>query len=91
MIDELWDNVLEAFAEEPAAAFIFAQTLFTLKQAILNESEGRASVIQALDRAIERLYPYTHSYKASYELYIFAGEGKLLPKHDPITIVDSLD
>jgi hypothetical protein len=91
MFDDLWDSVLEPFGENPAAAFIFAQTLFLLKQAIQSGPEGGLSVIQALEQGIEKLYPYTDAHKASYKLYLFAVEGKLLPKHDPIVIVDSLD
>jgi hypothetical protein len=90
MTDEIWDGVLEPFAEHPAAAFVFAQSLLMLKKKIGSGPEGTLFVTRALERGIEKLYPYTTSHQAAYKLYLLAVEGTLLPKHDPTTIIGEL-
>ncbi len=90
MTDEIWDGVLELFAEHPDAAFVFAQSLFMLKKKIGSGPEGTLFVTQAIERGIEKLYPYTTSHQAAYKLYLLAVEGTLLPKHDPTQIVREL-
>ena len=90
MTDEIWDGVLEPFADHPAAAFVFAQSLFMLKEKIRSGPEGTLFVTQAIERGIEKLYPYTTTHHAAYKLYLLAVEGTLLPKHDPTLIVSEL-
>ena len=90
MTDEIWDGVLEPFAEHPAAAFVFAQSLFMLKEKIRSGPEGTLFVTRAIERGIEKLYPYTTTHQAAYKLYLLAVEGTLLPKHDPTLIVREL-
>ncbi len=66
MTDDIWDCALEPFAEHPAAAFIFAQTLFMLKEKIRSGPEGSLLVVQAIEQGIEKLYPYTAAHQAAY-------------------------
>jgi len=90
MTDDIWGCALEPFAEHPDAAFVFAQSLFMLKKKIGGGPEGTLFVTQAIERGIEKLYPYTTTHQAAYKLYLLAVEGTLLPKHDPTTIVGEL-
>lgn len=90
MIDSSWDNILEPFSQNSAAAFILAQTLFALKEGIQRGPEGSLSAIQTLEQGIEKLYPYTGTYSAAYKLYLLALEGNLQPKHDPTVIVKEI-
>lgn len=88
MTDEVWDSIVESFADDSAAAFILAQVLCQFKEQI-RKGKG-AAVVQDLDRAIEKLYPYTDDYKAALKLYRLSVAGKLKPKHDPTLIVKEL-
>jgi len=88
MTDEIWDSIVESFADDSAAAFILAQVLFDFKERI-RKGKGSA-VVKDIERGIEKLYPYTDDHKAAYELYLLSVAGKLKPQHDPTVIVDSL-
>lgn len=90
MIDASWDSALEPFSRDAAAAFILAQTLFVIKESINSGPEGSLSAIKALEQGIEQLYPYTDAHTAAYQLYLFALEGNLLPKHDPTVFVKEI-
>ena len=88
MTDEIWDSIVESFADDSAAAFILAQVLFQIKEEI---KKGRGpSAVETLEQGIERLYPYTDDYNAGYKLYLLSVAGKLKPKHDPTVIVSEL-
>lgn len=89
MTDDIWESVLEPYANDPNGAFILAQTLFYLKQT-LKDPKGKASVIRALELGIETLYPYTEHHKASFQLFQIALAGNLKPKHDPAEIAREL-
>ena len=88
MTDEVWESIAEAFANDPASAFILAQVLSQLKELIKKKRSERA--IQAIDLGIEKLYPYTDDHKAAYRLYLLSVAGKLKPNHDPTLIVNDL-
>jgi len=88
MTDEIWDSIVESFADDSAAAFILAQVLFDFKERI-KKGNGSA-VVKDLERGIERLYPYTDEYKAGLKLYRLSVAGRLKPKHDPTLIVREL-
>ena len=89
MTDEVWDSIIESFADDSAAAFILAQVLCQFKEEI---KKGRESaVVRDLDRGIEKLYPYTDEYKAGLKLYRLSVAGKLKPQHDPTLIVNNLE
>jgi hypothetical protein len=81
------DWPVEAFENQPAMAFVFAQCLSILKDNIQKGPEGALKAIEEIDEVIEHLYPYTEIYKASYQLYILAVEGNLKPMHDPTNII----
>jgi len=88
MTDEIWDSIVESFADDSAAAFILAQVLWEFKERI---KKGHGStVVKDLERGIEKLYPYTDEYKAGLMLYRLSVAGKLKPKHDPTVIVKEL-
>jgi len=88
MSDEVWDSIVESFADDSAAAFILAQMLFEFKERIRN-GKGSA-VVKELERGIEKLYPYTDEHRAAYKLYLLSLAGKLKPKDDPTVIVNKL-
>lgn len=88
MTDEVWESIADAFANDPAFAFILAQVLFEIRKQI---KKGRgASVIELLDTGIEKLYPFTDDFKAAYKLYMLSVAGNLKPKHDPTLLVKEL-
>lgn len=88
MNDEVWDSIVESFADDSAAAFILAQVLYDFKERI-RKGKGSA-VAKDLERGIEKLYPYTDEYKAGLTLYLLSVAGKLKPQHDPTVIVTKL-
>jgi hypothetical protein len=88
MTDEIWDSIVESFADDSAAAFILAQVLCEFKEQI-KKGHGSA-VAKDLERGIEKLYPYTDEYKAGLTLYRLSVAGKLKPKHDPTVIVNEI-
>ena len=88
MTDEVWESIAEAFADDPARAFMLAQVLSQLREQI--KKERGSSLIDVLDLGIEKLYPYTDDYSAAYKLYLLSVAGKLKPKDDPTVIVDGL-
>lgn len=88
MTDEVWDSIVESFADDSAAAFILAQVLWEFKERI-RKGKGSA-VAKDLERGIEKLYPYTDEYKASLKLYRLSVAGKLKPEHDPTIIANNL-
>ena len=50
MMDEVWDSIVESFADDSAAAFILAQVLFQIKEEI---KKGRGpSAAKALEQGI---------------------------------------
>jgi hypothetical protein len=88
MNDEVWDSIVESFADDSAAAFILAQVLSEFKEQI---KKGRGSAVaKDLERGIEKLYPYTEEYRAGLTLYRLSVAGKLKPKHDPTNIINEL-
>jgi hypothetical protein len=88
MTDEVWESIADAFADDPAAAFILAQVLFEIRKQI---KRGRAStLIEGLDVGIEKLYPFTDDFKAAYKLYLLSVAGNLKPKDDPTLIAKRL-
>lgn len=91
MTDDIWESVLEPYAEDASAAFILAQTFHYLKETLNNHPKGQAVVAQALELGIEKLFLYTEHHKASFQLYLIALAGNLKPKHDPTQIVREFD
>ncbi|HJR09001.1 MAG TPA: hypothetical protein VJ842_17210 [Pyrinomonadaceae bacterium] len=78
-MSDAW-NVWEPFSVDPDSAFILAQILAQLKEAIKTDPN---QAIATLDQAITELYPYTPIYKAQFRVYELAVAGKLPPKDDP--------
>ena len=88
MTDEVWESIADAFAKDPAAAFMLAQVLFEIRKQIKRGSG--ATLIEGLDVGIEKLYPFTDDFKAAYKLYMLSIAGNLKPKDDPTIIVKGL-
>jgi hypothetical protein len=82
MTDDIWESVLEPYAEDDRAAFILAQTFHYLKETLNNDPKGKALLSHALDLGIEKLFQYTEHHKAGFQLYLIALAGNLKPKHD---------
>jgi hypothetical protein len=88
MTDEVWESIADAFADDSAGAFMLAQVLFEIRKQI---KKGRGlSMIESLDTGIEKLYPFTDDFKASYKLYMLSVAGNLKPKDDPTIIASKL-
>lgn len=79
-MSDTWNTVLEPFSNDPASAFVLAQIFNALKETIRTDPD---QAIATLDQAIEELYPYTEIYKAQFQVYKLAVEGKLSSKDDP--------
>jgi hypothetical protein len=78
-MSDTW-NVWEPFSGDPESAFILAQIFYQLKETIRTDPD---QAVATLDQAIKELYPYTQIYKAQFQVYKLAVEGKLSPKDDP--------
>jgi len=79
-MSDTW-NVWEPFSGDAESAFILAQIFNQLKETIRTDPD---QAIATLDKAIRELYPYTTIYKAQFQVYKLAVEGKLSPKDDPL-------
>lgn len=73
---EDWNIVFRAYEEYPVLAFILAQHFDCLKQLIGQGPEGKAKAIEALDRAIGSLMPFTNFRDAGRNSYLLAVAGR---------------
>jgi hypothetical protein len=84
---EFWGNVLEPYADHPAQAFIAAQTFSVLQQTLKSGPKGVKAVIGSFDAAIHLLFPLSHYYPPSEELYRLGVDGKLRPQYEPEVVL----
>ena len=83
---DLWDAVLQPYADRPTHAFIMAQTFCMLRET-LSLPKGRVAVSKALDAGINELFPFTDIHAASLQLYHLAVAGNLRPEFEPRAFV----
>jgi hypothetical protein len=73
---EAWEIALKPYAEDADAAFDLAKRLMEVKQYLKAKPPKPSLAIEALDEAVELLFPYTEFYSASYDLYLTFIDGK---------------
>ena len=71
---EDWDNAFEAYKGNPGAALMMGFNLMVLKDCIALDP---LVAEEAIDRAIEALYPYTQFHEVCHDMYIKVVGGDL--------------
>jgi hypothetical protein len=78
MLDpEIWKIVFEVYARHPTSAFSLAFQLIAVKQSLQQGRKGMQEALEALDLAIESLYPHTQFHKMGHQLHRRALEGTI--------------
>ena len=72
---EAWGIALKPYATDAEAAFDLAKRLMEVKQYLKAKPPDRSMAIEALDEAVELLFPYTPLYEATYDLYLAFIDG----------------
>jgi hypothetical protein len=72
-----WELAFEPFEGEPYAALKMGFNLAMLRKHFHGQLFKSRPVMEALDQAMEVLFPYTEFHKASFDLFIRFTEGKL--------------
>ena len=73
---EAWEIAFKPYAEDAEAAFDLAKRLMEVKQYLKAKPPKPSLAIEALDEAVELLFPYTALSEAVYDLYLVFIEGK---------------
>jgi hypothetical protein len=85
MLDpEIWKIVFEVYARHPTSAFSLAFQLIAVKQSLQQGRKGMQEAMEALDLAIESLYPHTQFHKMGHQLYRRALEGTITLKQEEL-------
>jgi hypothetical protein len=85
MLDpEIWKIVFEVYARHPTSAFTLAFQLIAVKQSLQHRRKGRREAIEALDLAIESLYPHTQFHKMGHQMYRRALEGTITLRQEEL-------
>ena len=70
MLDpEIWKIVFEVYERHPTSAFTLAFQLIAVKQSLQQGRTGMREAMEALDLAIESLYPHTQFHKMGRQSY----------------------
>lgn len=72
-----WELAFEPYREKPYAALKLGFSVAILRTRLDAQMFKSRPVIEALDLAMEVLFPYTEFHKASFDLFIRLTEGKL--------------
>ena len=72
-----WEIAFTPFEEKPYAALRLGWNLATLRTDLEGQLFKPQSVVEALDLAMEVLFPYTSFHRASFDLFIRLVENKL--------------
>jgi hypothetical protein len=72
---EAWEIAFKPYATDAEAAFDLAKRLMEVKQYLTAKPPDRSMAIEALDEAVELLFPYTPLYEATYDLYLAFIDG----------------
>ena len=85
MLDpEIWKIIFEVYARHPTSAFTLAFQLIAVKQSLQQRPKGVREAIEALDLAIESLYPHTQFHKMGHQMYRRALEGTITVKQEEL-------
>ena len=83
MLDpEQWKIVLEVYAGHHVAALNLGYQLIEIKRSLKRGQKGIRDAIDALDLAVEALYPHTDFYKTGRTFFQQTIEGKLKPEQE---------
>ena len=72
---EAWEIAFKPYATDAEAAFDLAKRLMEVKQYLTAKPPDRSMAIEALDEAVQLLFPYTPLYEATYDLYLAFIDG----------------
>src|SRR4051812_23416306 len=72
-----WELAFEPFEGEPYAALRMGFNFALLRKHFEGQLFKSRPIIDALDQAMEVLFPFTEFHKASFDLFIKFTEGKL--------------
>jgi hypothetical protein len=83
MLDpEQWKIVLEVYAGHHVAALNLAYQLIEIKRSLKRGQKGIQDAMDALDLAVEALYPHTDFYKTGRTFFQQTIEGRLKPEQE---------
>lgn len=71
------------------APLLLAQLLVTFRQAIDSGLHGINQTRQALDDAIELIYPHSPAHQAAVNLYRLSVEGQLKVEDEPLELISA--
>ncbi len=72
-----WEIAFEPYEENPNAALLLGCHLMVLKNRLAAPPYKVLETTQAIDRAVQVLFPFTDFAEVSFDLFIKLAEGKL--------------
>lgn len=72
-----WEIAFEPYEENPGAALLLGCHLMVLKSRLANPPYKVKETTQAIERAVQVLFPFTDFAEVSFDLFIKLAEGKL--------------
>ena len=72
-----WEIAFKPYGENPGAALSLGFNLALLRQYVEAQLISSRPVTEALDHAMEALFPYTSFHDASFDLFLRLVDGKL--------------
>lgn len=84
LVPKEWKIVFEVYARDPISALALAHQLSFIQQSLKCGRKGITEAIQALDLAIEALYPHTNFHKKGHKLYRRLLDGTLTRKEEEL-------
>ena len=87
---EAWEIAFKPYAEHQHAnsAYDLARQLMAVKQCLQTQPPEVSLAAATLDEACQALFPFSEFYKAGYDLYRIAIEGRATRAHE--NLMDSL-
>ena len=83
---EEWELAFEPYEEKPYAALTLGFNLAALRSELDSQLIKSETVMEALDLAMELLFPYTDFHNASFDLFLRFAEGKLTLEEEQMLI-----
>jgi hypothetical protein len=85
MLDaEDWKSVFEVYKENPIPALTLAFQLIAIKQSLERGRKGIPDAIEAIELAIENLYPHTNFHNLGQKMFRRTIEGKITPTFEDL-------
>jgi hypothetical protein len=79
---EDWQIAFEPYEGKPYAALQLGFNFAVLRMYLEGQLFKSPPVIEALDEAMEVLFPYTDFHSTSFDLFVRLTEGKLTPEEE---------